>query len=139
MKKQFGFLFLVILMLCLAGCRRSNFAVMVRDDYTVEVIAENAKKDMFGGAAGFDVQEGQKLYVEPSLSKGEINIKINSFNLGADASVEELKDAASGNNAELDINISGTEPSEYDLEPGDYSVYASVLSKADGRILFSVY
>lgn len=137
MKKLFAALILMILLLSLTGCRKSNLAVSA-DETSVQIVAENASKGMFGATSGFELNEGQKLYIEPSLTKGEINVKIKAFDLGEDASIEELKDAVSGSNADLEINISGSEPLEYELEPGSYSVSASVLSKADGTVQFNV-
>ena len=137
MKKQFIFLMLLILMLSLTGCKKSDFAVF-SDEKSVTILAENASKDMFGGSSGFEISEGEKLFIDPTLNKGEISVKLTRVNLGIDAAVEELKDAVSGNNADMEIKISGKDPSEYALEPGSYSVYAAVLSKADGTIVMSV-
>ena len=127
----------MILMLSLAGCKKSNLAVM-SDEKSVTIIAENASKDMFGGASAFDVIEGQKLYVDPTLKNGELSIKISGFDLGVDASVEELKDAVSGKDPDMEIKVSGSDSLEYELDPGSYSVYVSVLSKADGTVIMSV-
>ena len=139
--KQKGYvvILMIILALCFTGCKRPNFGVSINKDLNVEIIAENASKDMAGGAGGLDVAEGQKLYVVPSLKKGESNIKINTFDLGNDASAKELSDAViGGSDPVLDINISGTEPSEYKIAPGSYGVSAAVLSKANGSVLITV-
>ena len=136
-KKLIIILMLMILMLSLAGCKKSNLAVM-SDEKSVTIIAENASKDMFGGASAFDVTEGQKLYVDPTLKNGELSIKISGFDPGVDASVEELKDAVSGKDPDMEIRVSGSDPLEYELDPGSYSVYVSVLSKADGTVIMSV-
>ena len=137
MKKLFAFILLMSLMLLLTGCKKPNFSVRINEDMNVEIIAVKASKDMFGAAAGFEIAEGQKLYVEPSLKKGEISIKINNADLGIDATPKEITDALTGD-AVLEIKISGTTPAEYELEPGTYGVSAAVLSKADGKILLII-
>ena len=137
MRMKIVFIMLMLLSLGLTGCRKSNLAVM-SDEKSVTIIAENASKDMFGAASGFEITEGEKLYIDPVLNKGEIRLKIKSVDPRIDASVEELKDAVSGENPELEIKISGTASLEYELAPGSYSVYATVLSKADGTIVMSV-
>ena len=137
MRMKIVFIMLMLLSLGLTGCRKSNLAVM-SDEKSVTIIAENASKDMFGAASGFEITEGEKLYIDPVLNKGEISVKLKSVDPRIDASVEELKDAVSGENPELEIKISGTASLEYELAPGSYSVYATVLSKADGTIVMSV-
>ena len=137
MKKQLIFLILVILMLSLTGCKKSDFAIS-SDEKNLTILAKNASKDMFGATSGFEISEGEKLYIDPTLTKGEISVKLTLFDLDMGSSVQDLTDAVSGKNADMEIKISGNDPSEYDLEPGSYSVYASVLSKADGTIVMSV-
>ena len=137
MRMKIVFIMLMLLSLGLTGCRKSNLAVM-SDEKSVTIIAENASKDMFGATSGFEITEGEKLYIDPVLNKGEISVKLKSVDPRIDASVEELKDAVSGENPELEIKISGTASLEYELAPGSYSVYATVLSKADGTIVMSV-
>ena len=137
MKKNIIAVILLLLVLSLTGCKKSNFGV-VTDSASAKIIAENASKDMFGAAASFEIADGQKLYVEPALTKGEVSVKIKSINLDIDAAVDDLKDAVSGTDSDLEFRISGTTPEEYELAPGSYSVYASVLSKADGTIQMTV-
>lgn len=137
MKKNFIVFLFVILVLSFTGCKRPNLAVL-SDEKKVEIIAENASNDMFAAASGFEIAEGEKLYVEPALKKGEINLMIKSVDLGMDATVEELTDAVSGTNADLEIRVSGSVPLDYELEPGSYSIYATVISKADGKIELNI-
>lgn len=128
---------IVITMMSLSGCRRPNLAVS-SDEKKVEITAENASKDMFGASSGFEIAEGEKIYIEAALKKGEISVKLKAFDLGKDAAVEELSNAVSGENPDMEIKLSGSDSLEYELEPGSYSVYASVLNKADGTILITV-
>ena len=137
MKKYLIFFLIVISMLSLSGCKKSNFGVS-SDEKRAEIIAENASKDMFGASSGFEVAEGEKVYIEAALKKGEISVKLKAFDLGKDASVEELTGAVNGENPDIEIKLSGSDSLEYELEPGSYSVYASVLDKADGTIVITV-
>ena len=124
-------------MLTLTGCKKSNLLIS-SDEKSVTILAENASKDMFGATSGFEISEGEKLYIDPTLTKGEISVKLTRFDYDIDESIQDLIDAANGNNADLEIKISGKNPTEYDLKPGPYSIYADVLSKADGTIVMSV-
>ena len=137
MRMKIVFIMLMLLSLCLTGCRKSNLAVM-SDEKSVTIIAENASKDMFGATSGFEITEGEKLYIDPVLNKGEISVKLKSVDPRIDAVVEELKDAVNGENPDLEIKISGTASLEYELDPGSYSIYATVLSRADGTIVMSI-
>lgn len=138
MKKKFAVLLLVILTLILTGCERSNLAVM-SDETSAKIIAKNASTDMFSASSGFGIAEGQKLYIEPSLTKGEISIKLKKVDLSnGNAKIKELTDAVSGENADMEIKVSGSDTLVYELDPGSYSVYVSVLSKADGTVQMSV-
>ena len=127
----------LVLTIVLSGCRKAEFSVSINEDRTAEINAKNAGTDMFSGAGGFIVEEGQKIHVEPSLNKGEINLKFSTSDLGIDANVKDLMSAASGDNAVLEVKINGKEPSDHEIEPGDYYVYAQVLSKAEGTILIT--
>ena len=135
--KKYVIVLLLILVLGLSGCKRPNLAVS-SDEKGAEIVAVNARKDWFGASSGFVVAEGEKLYIEPALNKGEISIKIRGYDLGADATVEELTDAVSGEDADLEITISGSDLLVYELKPGNYSIYASVISKADGTIVMNI-
>ena len=139
-KKRLVILLMALLVLCLSGCKKSNFGVRVNEDMNVEINAENASNDMFGAASGFEVAEGQKVYIEPALTKGEISVRINAVSLtDIDAKPEELLEAVTGtDNTVLDLKINGIETSEYELEPGTYSVSANVLTKADGKVIITV-
>ncbi len=140
MKRNFFLLVLgmIISVIAFAGCGKTNFYVNVADDSTVKIGAENASKDMFGTAGSIEVAEGQILHFEPALKKGEVNIKFNASELSMNAGIEELKNAPEGGNTVLDVNISGNEAVEYEIEPGSYLVAAQVLSKANGTILITV-
>lgn len=137
MKKKFTAILFLIFVLSLTGCKRPNLAVF-SEEKKAEIIAERASKNMFGASSGFEIAEGEKLYVEPALKKGEISLMIKKVELGSDAAIEELTDAVSGTNADLEIRVSGSVPLDYELEPGSYSIYATVISKADGKIELNI-
>ena len=137
-KRILFFSILFILAAILTGCQKINFSVTVNKDQNAEITAKNASKGSFGAAGSLETAEGQKIFIDAALDKGEIMIKFIPFDLGMDAAANELKNAVKGEDAVLELTVSGNEKQEYDIEPGSYMVSAEALSKSSGNILISV-
>ena len=130
---------LLLSLLVLAGCS-SEMSLRVNEDNTVTIDAKRAKKDQVAAAGTLTVAEGEVLVAEPSLKKGgEIQLLFSApVAPGIEASPQDLKDATSGENAAFEFIISGSEPQELAVDPGDYFVSAKVLTKADGTVTIRV-
>ena len=123
------------LLLTFCGCSKSNFSVAVKEDNTAEIKAEQSTKDMFGGAGTMTVKEGEKLVVESNLEKGSIKIHFAQMSEASEIAVSTVSEIIPDeNDSALEITISGKETSEYDIDPGDYFISATVLEKANGEI-----
>ena len=74
--------------------------------------------------------ENQKVLVEPSLDdQGELRLRFMAGLLGSEDFPEEPS---------LEETISGTEPVEFELEPGEYTVGVIVAKKLTGTAVISV-
>ena len=129
-------LFLCLAAVMLGGCGR-EFSVRVNEDNTVSIEAKHAKKDYFGGAGSFIVEENQKIVIESNLKgKGEINIRFSGGldGLGQDAEANEVIEASNADDSVLDVTVSGIAVTEYQLAPGEYLVFAKALSTVSGTV-----
>ncbi|MBQ6521191.1 MAG: hypothetical protein IJI14_20985 [Anaerolineaceae bacterium] len=137
MNKSYLIFLMIILSLCLSGCRKSNFGVNVVNEQNIEITAEDSIKGMFSAAAGIEVKENQKLYVEPALEKGEISIKITRFLTDVGADAKKVTESLVSENV-LNINAAGNQKTEHDIEPGLYGISVEVVKNADGKINISI-
>ncbi len=140
-KKQIRILFLLLaLTLMLCGCKKPNLAVKGNGDNTMTIDALKARKGFSGGAGFFTVAEGQKIIIDSALNdKGEILLKFSGGPASdIDASAAELIASVSGADAALEVSVKGPGTTEHKADAGDYSVYAEVISKANGTISISV-
>ncbi len=109
MKKKIVPGLLLFCVLLLAACGSSLFNVSSTEDNSISVTAENALKDSMG-IGYLTVGEDQKVLVEPSLDdQGELRLRFMAGLLGSEDFPEEPS---------LEETISGTEPVEFELEPG---------------------
>ena len=118
---------MLALVLMLAGCGKSEFGVVINEDYNVEITAVNASVDSSGAAGTFSVGEGEKVLIEPAFEKGSVLVQFYTLE-------EELNEGnmfPKGDPA-YEIEISGTDPTECGLAQGDYLVQATVKEKANG-------
>ena len=51
----------------LTGCGKKDFSIRIDENLNAVITAENASKDMFGGAGSLTVEEGQKVVVVEDL------------------------------------------------------------------------
>lgn len=84
------------------------------------------------------VGKGELLVISPSLNEGEMRIKVFPDELGADAEGSEITSMGDEDVA-VDELISGKALSTYAVDPGEYSVSATIPeeSRADGTIVLS--
>ena len=129
MKKKIVPGLLLLCVLLLAACGSSLFNVSSTEDNSISITAENALKDSMG-IGYLTVGEDQKVLVEPSLDdQGELRLRFMAGLLGSEDFPEEPS---------LEETISGTEPVEFELEPGEYTVGVTVAKKLTGTAVISV-
>ena len=131
MRRKLGIIVIAMLMiaLMLAGCAQSNFGVVINEDGSVGITAENAKVDSNGMAATFTVGEGEDVLIENALDEGSILLQFYIL-------TEELNEGNMIPEGEPDyeIEVSGTEPVTCGFGAGDFIVSATVKAKANGTV-----
>ena len=131
-KHIFTAIAMLVLVLMLAGCGKSEFGVVINEDFNVEITAVNAKADSSGAAGTFSVGEGEKVMIEPAFDKGSVLVQFFAL----DEELNEGNMFPEGDPA-YEIEISGTEPIECGFGQGDYLVQVTVKEKANGSAVIS--
>ena len=91
-----------------------------------------------GGGADITVSEGQKLVIDSTLSKGEIQIRFfrDEAPANPDASVEEILHTNDTPTLDVTVNDAGT--TEHTVDPGSYTIMVNVKKTTTGTIIISV-
>ncbi|MBE6042105.1 MAG: hypothetical protein E7220_06250 [Clostridiales bacterium] len=138
---------IVIAVLCmaflLAGCKSELGLDMSSDGKSCTVTVKNGAEGDYAPSGVLTFGEGQKLIMEPAFEgDGSILVSItpaSAMDLGENADPDEIQDAVNGaGGAALDVSLSGTDPQEFEMEPGDYYVTATVESKVTGTAQLKV-
>ena len=143
MKRVFVTLLVVLatlLSLTLSGCTaktsKPSLEIMPNDDNTISITADKAGISG-GGGADITVSEGQKLVIDSTLSKGEIQIRFfrDEAPANPDASVDEILHTNDDPALEVTVNNAGT--TEHTVDPGSYTIMVNVLKTTTGTIIVS--
>ena len=140
MNKRISTVLIALLVaLMLVGCKakdsKPSLEIMPNDDNTISIMADKA--GISGGGADITVSEGQKLVIDSTLSKGEIQIRFfhDEAPANPDASVDEIfhtNDAPA-----LDVTVSAAGTTEHTVDPGNYTIMVNVLKTTTGTIIIS--
>ena len=129
--------FALLMTLMLVGCKvkdsKPSLEIMPNDDNTISITADKAGISG-GGGADITVSDGQKLVIDSTLSKGEIQIKFfrDEAPANPEASVEEI--LHTGNVPALDVTLDAAGTTEHTDDPGHYTIMVNVLKTATGTI-----
>ena len=143
MKRVFVTLLVVLatlLSLTLSGCTaktsKPSLEIMPNDDNTISITADKAEISG-GGGANITVSEGQKLVIDSTLSKGEIQIKFfhDEAPSNPDASVDEILHTNDTSTLDVTVNDAGT--TEHTVDPGSYTIMVNVKKTTTGTIVIS--
>ena len=127
--------------LMLVGCKVTNskpsLEIKPNDDNTISITADKAGISG-GGGADITVSEGQKLVIDSTLSKGEIQIRFfrDEAPASPDASVEEL--LHTNDEPAIDVIVNAAGATEHTVDPGSYTIMVNVLKTTSGTIIISV-
>ena len=124
----------LILMLTLTACGKSEFGVTENTGKRMTISAANAAKDAFFMVGSLEVEEGEQIAINADLAKGTIMVEI--VKSAAEQSIDELPDL----NAEAVImaTLKATDSTAGTAAAGSYMVRATCLEKATGTIEIDV-
>ena len=141
MHKRINTILIAMLMaFMLVGCKVTNskpsLEIKPNDDNTISITADKAGISG-GGGADITVSEGQKLVIDSTLSKGEIQIRFfrDEAPASPDASVDEI--LHTNDTPTLDVTVSATGTTEHTVDPGNYTIMVNVLKTTTGTIIIS--
>jgi hypothetical protein len=126
--------------LMLVGCKakdsKPSLEIMPNDDNTISITADKAGISG-GGGADITVSEGQKLVIDSTLSKGEIQIRFfrDEAPANPDASVEEI--LHTNDEPAIDVIVNAAGATEHTVVPGSYTIMVNVLKTTTGTIIIS--
>ena len=142
MNKRISIVLIALLIaLMLVGCKVTNskpsLEIMPNDDNTISITADKAGISG-GGGADITVSEGQKLVIDSTLSKGEIQIRFfrDEAPASPDASVEEI--LHTNDEPAIDVIVNAAGATEHTVDPGSYTIMVNVLKTTSGTIIISV-
>ena len=142
MNKRIGTIFFALLIaFLLVGCKandsKPSLEIMPNDDNTISITADKAGISG-GGGADITVSEGQKLVIDSTLSKGEIQIRFfrDEAPASPDASVEEI--LHTNDEPAIDVIVNAAGATEHTINPGSYTIMVNVLKTTSGTIIISV-
>ena len=142
MHKRINTILIAMLMaFMLVGCKakdsKPSLEIKPNDDNTISITADKAGISG-GGGADITVSEGQKLVIDSTLSKGEIQIRFfrDEAPANPDASVEEILHTNEA--PALDVTVNAAGATEHTVDPGSYTIMVNVLKTTSGTIIISV-
>ena len=139
-KRIITVLIALLITLMLVGCKandsKPSLEIMPNDDNTISITADKAGISG-GGGADITVSEGQKLVIDSTLSKGEIQIKFfhDEAPANPDASVDEILHTNDTSTLDVTVNDAGT--TEHTVDPGSYTIMVNVKKTTTGTIVIS--
>ena len=141
MHKRINTILIAMLMaFMLVGCKVTNskpsLEIKPNDDNTISITADKAGISG-GGGADITVSEGQKLVIDSTLSKGEIQIRFfrDEAPANPDASVDEI--LRTNDAPALDVTVSAAGTTEHTVDSGSYTIMVNVLKTTSGTIIIS--
>ncbi|MBQ3704641.1 MAG: hypothetical protein II885_18160 [Oscillospiraceae bacterium] len=120
----------LILMLTLTACGKSEFGVTENTGKQMTITAQNADKDAFFMVGSLDVTNGEQIVITSNLAKGSVRVEIVA------ASEEQSIDKLPVINGEaiLTANLENRNSVSGSVAVGSYLLRATCLEKATGTI-----
>ena len=125
---------LVLSMLVLTACGKSEFGLSENTEKKMTITAENADKDSFFMVGSLEVADGEQIAITSNLTKGSVRVEI--IGMPAEQSIDQIPDL----NVEPTItsNLKSTDSVSGTVAAGTYMLKATCLEKATGTVLVEV-
>ena len=125
---------LVLSMLVLTACGKSEFGVSENTEKKMTITAENSDKDAFFMVGSLEVADGEQICITSGLTKGSIRVEI--VGTPEEQSIDQIPDMNA--EATLAADLKGTDSVSGTVEAGTYMLKATCLEKATGTVLVEV-
>ena len=125
---------LVLSMLALAACEKSEFGVTENTGRLITIEAQNADEGDFFLTGSLEVGDGEQIAVKADLSKGAVKVEI--VQTPENQSIDKLPDL--DDEPIITANVSGTDAASGTVPAGWYMVKATCLEKASGTVRVEV-
>ena len=125
---------LVLSMLVLTACGKSEFGLSENTEKKMTITAENADKDSFFMVGSLEVADGEQIAITSGLTKGSVRVEI--VGTPEEQSIDQIPDMNA--EATLAADLKGTDSVSGTVEAGTYMLKATCLEKATGTVLVEV-
>ena len=125
---------LVLSMLVLTACGKSEFGLSENTEKKMTITAENADKDAFFMVGSLEVADGEQICITSGLTKGSVRVEI--VGTPEEQSIDQIPDMNA--EATLAADLKGTDSVSGTVEAGTYMLKATCLEKATGTVLVEV-
>ena len=125
---------LVLSMLVLTACGKSEFGLSENTEKKMTITAENADKDAFFMVGSLEVADGEPIAITSNLTKGSVRVEI--VGTPEEQSIDQIPDMNA--EATLTADLKSTDSVSGTVEAGTYMLKATCLEKATGTVLVEV-
>ena len=125
---------ILMLMLTLTACGKSEFGVSENTGKQMTVMAQNADKDAFFMVGSLDVADGEQIVITSKLTKGSVRVEIVAAS--EKQSIDKLPDM--NGEAIITADLESGESVSGTVAAGSYLLRATCLKKATGTIQIEV-
>ena len=125
---------LVLSMLVLTACGKSEFGLSENTEKKMTITAENADKDAFFMVGSLEVADGEQIAITSNLTKGSVRVEI--VGTPEEQSIDQIPDMNA--EATLTADLKSTDSVSGTVEAGTYMLKATCLEKATGTVLVEV-
>ena len=125
---------LVLLMLVLTACGKSEFGLSENTEKKMTITAENADKDALFMVGSLEVADGEQIAITSNLTKGSVRVEI--IGTPEEQSIDQIPDTNA--EATLTADLKSTDSVSGTVAAGTYMLKATCLEKATGTVLVEV-
>ena len=125
---------LVLSMLVLTACGKSEFGLSENTEKKMTITAENADKDALFMVGSLEVADGEQIAITSNLTKGSVRVEI--IGTPEEQSIDQIPDMNA--EATLTADLKSTDSVSGTVETGTYMLKATCLEKATGTVLVEV-
>lgn len=125
---------LVLSMLVLTACGKSEFGLSENTEKKMTITAENADKGALFMVGSLEVTDGEQIAITSNLTKGSVRVEI--IGTPEEQSIDQISDMNA--EATLTADLKSTDSVSGTVAAGTYMLKATCLEKATGTVLVEV-